>query len=148
MSSVKDINIHHTAGRVTGEYPSLRIVQDGCTGLSGPISQLGLGRAEKWYVLVAGKTYHAGSNKDNSIFGNPSAIVIEVESKCTSADDTRHTYWPEVQWESYVQGVKALQATYGIPTSCVIGHREAAIPTGRKIDSNFSMAKFRAALNK
>ncbi|CAF1403483.1 unnamed protein product, partial [Rotaria magnacalcarata] len=147
MSSVKDIIIHHTADRATGEYPSLRIVQDGRTGLSSPISQLGLGSSAKWYVIAAGKAYHAGNNKGDSIFGNSNVIGIEVESKGTSADDLGQTHWLEVQWKSYVQDVKALQATYGIPTSCVIGHREAAVPASRKIDSNSSMIEFRAVLN-
>lgn len=148
MKSVKSIIVHHTAGPATGEYPSLRVVRDGRADLPGPIAQLGLGRSGKWYVIAAGKAYHAGSTKDDAIFGNPNAIGIEAEGKGTPADATGHKYWPAAQWNSYVRGVKALQAAYGIPTSRVLGHKEAVVPAGRKIDPNFSMTEFRAALNK
>lgn len=47
-----------------------------------------------------------------------------------------------------IKGVKALQKAYGVPTARVLGHTEAAVPKGRKIDPNFSMAEFRTALNK
>ncbi|CAF0960430.1 unnamed protein product [Rotaria sordida] len=148
MGSVKSIVIHHTAGPATGEYPSLRVVRDGRVGLSGPLAQLGLGRSGKWYVIAAGKAYHAGNTKDDSLYGNANAIGIEAEGSGVPADNTGHKHWPEVQWKSYVRGVKALQAAYGVPTSRVVGHREIAKPAGRKVDPNFSMTEFRAALNK
>ncbi|CAF0952332.1 unnamed protein product [Rotaria sp. Silwood1] len=146
MSSVNGIVVHHTAGPATGEYPSLRIVRDGRTDLPGPLSQLGLGRSGTWYVIAAGKSYHAGSTINDAIFGNANAIGIEAEGTGLPADNTGHENWPEVQWQSYVRGVKALQAAYGVPTSHVLGHKEAAVPAGRKIDPNFSMDEFRAAL--
>ncbi|CAF4119993.1 unnamed protein product, partial [Adineta steineri] len=40
------------------------------------------------------------------------------------------------------------QAAYAVPTSRVLGHKEAAVPLGRKPDPNFSMDEFRAALAK
>ncbi|CAF3620036.1 unnamed protein product [Rotaria socialis] len=146
MSSVKGIVVHHTAGPATGEYPSLKIVRDGRSDLPGPLSQLGLGRSGTWYVIAAGKSYHAGSTKDDTLFGNSNAIGIEAEGTGLPADNSSHKNWPEVQWQSYVRGVKALQAAYGVPTSNVLGHKEAAVPAGRKIDPNFSMDEFRAAL--
>ncbi|CAF5118568.1 unnamed protein product, partial [Rotaria sp. Silwood1] len=44
MSSVKGIIVHHTAGPATGDFPSLGVVRDGTSSLSGPLAQLGLGR--------------------------------------------------------------------------------------------------------
>ncbi|CAF0965573.1 unnamed protein product [Rotaria sordida] len=121
-------------------------VRDGRPDLSGPLSQLGLGRSGTWYVIAAGRSYHAGATIDDSIFGNSNSIGIEAEATGTPADNVGHKHWPEVQWESYVRGVKALQAAYGVLTSRVLGHKEAAVPAGRKPDPNFSMNEFRAAL--
>jgi hypothetical protein len=146
MSSVKGILIHHTAGAATGEYPSLNIVRDGRPDLAGPLSQLGLGRSGTWYVIAAGRSYHAGATIDDSIFGNSNAIGIEAEATGNPSTNTGHAYWPEVQYQSYIRGVRALQAAYGIPKSRVLGHKEAAVPLGRKPDPNFSMDEFRAAL--
>ncbi|CAF1145002.1 unnamed protein product [Didymodactylos carnosus] len=148
MSSVKGIICHHTAGAKTGDYPSLAVVRDGRPDLKGPIAQLGLGRTGTWYVIAAGKAWHAGSTKDDSIYGNSNAIGIEAEGVGLPATDTGHKNWPEVQYQSYIKGVKALQKAYGVATARVLGHKEAAVPKGRKIDPNFSMAEFRAALNK
>ncbi|CAF1449990.1 unnamed protein product [Rotaria sordida] len=146
MASVESILLHHTAGPATGEYLSLGVVRDGRPDLPGPLAQLGLGRSGTWYVIAAGRAYHAGSTIDDSVFGNSRSIGIEAEATGIPADDTGHEYWPEVQWESYVRGVKALQEVYGVPTMNVLGHKEAAVPIGRKIDPNFSMTEFRAAL--
>ena len=146
MSSVKGILVHHTAGAATGDYPSLRIVRDGRTDLPGPLSQLGLGRNGTWYVIAAGRCYHAGSTIDDSIYGNSNAIGIEGESTGVPSTNTGHAYWPDVQYRSYVDGVRALQARYGVVKSRVLGHKEAAVPLGRKPDPNFSMEEFRAQL--
>jgi hypothetical protein len=147
MNPVKSILVHHTAGPPTGEYPSLKIVRDGRPDLSGPLSQLGLGRSGTWYVIAAGRSYHAGKTIDDSIFGNYNAIGIEAEGTGVPSSDNGHAYWPEVQYQSYVRGVKALQAAYSVPTVRVLGHKEVAFPAGRKVDPNFSMHEFRAALD-
>jgi hypothetical protein len=146
MSSVKGILAHHTAGPATGNYPSLNVVRDGRPDLEGPLAQLGLARDGSWYVIAAGRCYHAGNTIDDSIFGNANAIGIEAEATGNPSTNTGHAYWPEVQYQSYVRGVKALQAAYGVPTKNVLGHKEAAVPLGRKPDPNFSMNEFRAAL--
>ncbi|CAF4766172.1 unnamed protein product [Rotaria sp. Silwood1] len=146
MSSVKGIIVHHTAGPATGDFPSLGVVRDGTSSLSGPLAQLGLGRTGTWFVIAAGRSYHAGSTLDDSIYGNSNAIGIEAEGTGLPATDSGHAHWPEVQYQSYVKGVKALQKAYGVPTARVLGHKEAAVPKGRKIDPNFSMAEFRSKL--
>ncbi|CAF2121632.1 unnamed protein product [Rotaria magnacalcarata] len=146
MASVKGIIVHHTAGSSTGDYPSLAVVRDGTSSLAGPLSQLGLGRSGTWFVIAAGRCYHAGSTLDDSIYGNSNAIGIEAEGVGLPATDSGHAHWPEVQYQSYVKGVKALQNAYGVPTARVLGHKEAAVPKGRKIDPNFSMAEFRTKL--
>jgi len=146
MNSVKGILIHHTAGPATGDFPSLAVVRDGTSSLAGPLAQLGLGRTGTWFVIAAGRCYHAGNTIDDSFYGNGNAIGIEAEGTGLPATDSGHANWPEVQYQSYVKGVKALQKAYGVPTNRVIGHKEAAVPKGRKIDPNFSMDEFRSKL--
>ena len=146
MVAVKAIIVHHTSGLAHGDFPSLKAVRDGHDDLTGPLSQLGLGRTGIWYVIAAGRANHAGKTIDDSVYGNGNAIGIEAESTGVPVTDIGHAHWPEVQYESYIRGVRALQAAYGIPTSRVRGHKEVAIPAGRKTDPNFSMVEFRTAL--
>jgi hypothetical protein len=146
MSSVKSIICHHTAGPATGNFPSLAVVRDGRSDLRGPLSQLGLGRNGTWYVIAAGLSYHAGVVIDSSLYSNANSVGIEAESTGSPSTNTGHAHWPEVQYQSYVKGVKALQAAYAVPTARVRGHKEVASPLGRKPDPNFSMDEFRAAL--
>jgi hypothetical protein len=146
MTAVKGIVCHHTAGPATGEMPSLNFIRDGSASLKGPLSQLGLGRSGKWYVIAAGLSYHAGVVTDSSLYSNTNAIGIEAEGTGLPATNSGHGYWPEVQYQSYLRGVRALKNAFGVPTARVMGHKEVASPLGRKIDPNFSMAEFRAAL--
>ena len=146
LNSVKSIIVHHTAGPATGDMPSLNFIRDGSSSLSGPLAQLGLGRTGTWYVIAAGLSYHAGVVTDSSLYSNANAIGIEAEGVGLPATNTGHSNWPEVQWQSYVRGVRALKNSFGVPTARVLGHKEVASPLGRKIDPNFSMDEFRKAL--
>ena len=146
MNPIKSILVHHTAGPATGDFPSLQIVRDGRSDLPGPLSQLGLGRTGTWYVIAAGLSYHAGKTIDDSLYANVNSIGIEAEGTGVPATNAGHSYWPEVQWQSYVRGVRALKTAFNVPTARVLGHKEAASPLGRKIDPNFSMDEFRGAL--
>ena len=146
MNSIKSILVHHTAGPATGDFPSLAVVRDGRSDLPGPLSQLGLGRTGTWYVIAAGLSYHAGKTTDDSLYSNANSIGIEAEGTGVPSSNTGHAYWPEIQYQSYVRGVKALRTAFGLSAARVLGHKEAASPIGRKIDPNFSMTEFRAAI--
>lgn len=138
MTAVDAIVCHHTAGPKTGNYPSLGTVRDGRPGLDGPLSQLGLARDGTWLVIAAGVCYHAGVTFE-TWQNNWHAIGIEAEATGTDP-------WPQVQYDSYVRGVRALAAKFGVPVSRVLGHKEVAKPKGRKTDPNFDMDDFRAAV--
>ncbi len=140
MIAVNSIVAHHTAtsGKALGDYPSLRIVRDGRPDLTGPLSQLGLGRNGTVYVIAAGVCWHAGA----TFFArqdNWHAIGIEAEHDGLSP-------WPPAQHDAYVRLVDALATHYGVPLSNVQGHKEVAAPLGRKIDPNFDMTAFRQAI--
>lgn len=138
MEEPQSILVHHTATSASakGDYPSLGIVRDGHSNLAGPLSQLGLGRSGKWYVIAAGVCYHAGPTKD-AAYRNVRSIGIEAEHPGGSAP------WPKAQYDSYVKGVAALQAHFKKVGNRVAGHKEQ---TAGKPDPNFDMAKFRSAV--
>lgn len=83
--------------------------------------------------MTAGVSYHAGRVISNK-YTNSHAIGIEAEATGTSS-------WPAHQVNEYAKLCKALAKEFGLSTSRVVGHKEAA--PRRKIDPNFSMSDFR-----
>lgn len=135
MGAIQGGLVHHTAGPATGVYPSLRTVRDGRADLEGPLAQLGLGRDGTWYAIAAGYCNHAGKVGDQR-YSNAHALGVECEN-------TGSQPWPQVQYASLVAGCRALGAHYSITWR---GHKEAAIPAGRKVDPNLDMNALRAAI--
>jgi len=134
---------HHTAGTKNGNMPSLKTVTDGRPGLSGPLAQLGLGRDGTYYVIAAGKCYHAGKGSwQGQTQGNTRFIGIEAENTGLAND----TPWPAVQLDAYQRGVAAILAHIGKGAEFCAGHKEFALPKGRKTDPDFDMDAFRAAV--
>jgi hypothetical protein len=140
MATVRGVVCHHTAGPRTGNMPSLRVVTNGRPGLSGPLSQLCLGRDGTYFVVAAGRATHAGPGIWKGITtGNSSFIGIEAENSGFEDDD-----WPEVQMDAYRRGVAAILTKIGAGSEMCCGHKEWAKPDGRKPDPLFSMPTFRA----
>lgn len=139
MSGVRSVVCHHTAGPATGEIPSLNVVVNGRPGLPGPLSNLALGRSGTVYVVAAGLAYHAGVVFSPPTQGNAWAIGIEAEATGTAP-------WPPVQYAAYTRLCRALVDHYGLTVDRVLGHKEVASPLGRKVDPNFDMKQFRAAV--
>jgi len=142
MGRVRGVMLHHTAGAKTGNMPSLALLKQGRSDLPGPLAHLGLGRDGTFYVLAAGRCNHAGAGAWQGVTtGNSSFIGIEAEN-CGVADDP----WPEVQMEALRRGVAALLARIGTDATMCCGHKEFALPRGRKTDPLFAMAPFREAV--
>jgi len=145
VGTIKGIICHHTAGSRNGNYPSLKVVTDGRPGLTGPLSQLGLGRDGTYYVIAAGRAHHAGAGSfDGVVTGNLSFIGIEAESVGHPVGHPQHEPWPEVQLDAYHRGVAAILKHLGLPAANCIGHKEWALPKGRKPDPHsLDMDEFR-----
>lgn len=141
MGAVKGVMCHHTAGPPSGNMPSLRVLVNGREGLAGPLSQLGLGRDGTYYVIAAGRANHAGAGEWKGITaGNSSFIGIEAENTGRVEDK-----WPEVQLDAYHRGVAAILSHLGRDESMCCGHKEYALPRGRKVDPHsLNMDAFRA----
>ena len=135
MGSIASIMCHHTAGPASGNTPSLNVVTHGRPGLSGPLAQLFLARDGTVILVAAGRANHAGRVSSNR-YSNSHSIGIEAEATGVSS-------WPAAQMDAYAKLCKALIDEFNLPVSRVIGHAEAAVPRGRKVDPNFNMTDFR-----
>lgn len=152
MGPVKGVICHHTVGRATGNMPSLRGLTVGVTQsngkfLPGPLSQLGLGRDGTFFVIAAGRCNHAGGGMwprtNGVVTGNSNFIGIEAENTGLPSDP-----WPEVQLDAYARGVAALLKHVGASAAMCCGHREYALPKGRKSDPHtIDMDDFRARVS-
>lgn len=139
MSRVLGMMIHHTAGPHTGNMPSLKTLVNGRADLAGPLSQLGLGRDGTWYVIAAGRANHAGDGIWNGVrSGNSNFIGVECENSGAVTDE-----WPEVQMLALRQGSAALMKHANRPAEWCCGHREYALPRGRKPDPVWDVQAFR-----
>lgn len=134
----KGIIAHHTAGPKTGNAPSLGTVLHGRADLPGPLAQLFLARDGTFTIVAAGRCNHAGIGEWQGISGNTHFIGIEAENSGQSDDP-----WPDVQMEAYAKGCAAILKHLGAPVIMCAGHKEYALPKGRKCDPSFSMDDFR-----
>lgn len=140
MGDVRGVICHYTAGGRAGNMGSLAIVRDGRPDLPGPLAQLGLGRDGTYYVIAAGRCHHAGKGIwQGLVNGNANFIGIEAENTGLANDFP----WPGVQIDAYQRGVAAILKHVGRPADFCCGHREYALPRGRKSDPNLDMADFR-----
>jgi peptidoglycan hydrolase-like protein with peptidoglycan-binding domain len=134
---------HHTAGPRNGNMPSLDTLLKGRSDLPGPLAQLGLGRDGTYFVIAAGKCNHAGNGIWLGVTsGNSSFIGIEAENTGLSNDSP----WPDVQMDAYRRGVAAILKHLGQGADFCAGHKEFALPPGRKTDPNFDMNVFRSVV--
>lgn len=148
MGKVVGVICHHTATSSSLNFPTHRTLiegrkaEPGVKPLRGPLAQLGLGRDGTFYLIAAGMCNHAGPGKFQGFTeGNTQFIGIEAENRGTPNDP-----WPEVQMDAYRRGVAAILKHLGRGAEFCIGHKEWALPKGRKPDPSFDMAKFRAAV--
>ena len=120
---------HHTASnRRSGNMPSLGILRDGRSDLPGPLCQVGLARDATVYVVAAGKANHAGPGRWGSITRSEQTVGIEAEN------DGLGEPWPADQLLAYDVLSAALLDYLGQPATMFCGHREWALPAGRKPD--------------
>ena len=138
--------LHHTCGPLHGDLPDLNVLVDGRPDLGGPLCNVGLGRSGQYWMIAAGKGWHAGAGNWQGITdGNAHLIGIEAENIGTSnPDGTPCEPWPEAQMDAYRRGVVAILKHVGAKPIMCAGHKEFALPHGRKDDPNFDMNKFRA----
>ncbi len=143
VGMIEGVICHHTAGPKTGIMPSLGVVTNGRLDLPGPLAQLCLGRDGTFFVVAAGRANHAGvGNWQGVTTGNTSFIGIEAENTGQSTGSNSDP-WPAVQLNSYRRGVAAILKKIGADAIMCCGHKEYALPVGRKSDPTFDMDDLR-----
>lgn len=144
VREIQGVICHHTSTNVLGSnMPTLHTLIHGRSDLRGPLSQLGLGRDGTYYVIAAGRSNHAGEGIWMGLTnGNAHFLGIEAENTGRSNDFP----WPEVQLDAYHRGVAAILNHIGRSAEFCAGHREYALPRGRKPDPIFEMDKFRSVV--
>src|SRR5262249_16329185 len=121
----------------------LNTLVKGRPDLPGPLAQLGLGRDGTYFVIAAGRANHAGKgNWKGVVNGNTNLIGIEAENTGLPNDSP----WPDVQMDAYRRGVAAILKHVGQTFDFCAGHKEYALPAGRKSDPNFDMGPFRSTV--
>jgi hypothetical protein len=156
VGKIAGVICHHTCGPRDGDIRDLNVLINGRPDLEGPLCQLGLGRLGDYYVVAAGKAWHAGRGawpspvRDKGVYasgtildGNSHFIGIEAENVGDHTDP-----WPDVQIDAYDRGVAAILKHIGAPATMCIGHKEWALPKGRKDDPSFDMNAMRARVAK
>jgi N-acetyl-anhydromuramyl-L-alanine amidase AmpD len=140
---------HHTAGPRAdnpraGPTPSLNIILNGRGGshpVSGPLSHLYVSRAPMIYVVAAGRTNHAGAGNWQGITDGGSRFIgAEFENAGDGTDP-----WSKQIIEVGIGAASAICHHIGRdPGTWIIGHKEYALPHGRKIDPTLPMDEIRA----
>ncbi|HKQ05832.1 MAG TPA: N-acetylmuramoyl-L-alanine amidase [Blastocatellia bacterium] len=142
VGTIFGVICHHTAGPKSGNMPSLNTLINGRSDLHGPLAQLGLGRDGTFYVIAAGRCNHAGRGIWRGLpNGNSNFIGIEAENTGLPDDP-----WPAVQLDAYQRGVAAILKHIGRGSEFCAGHKEYALPAGRKNDPSFDMGPFRSSV--
>lgn len=149
VGPIKGVICHHTAGPKAENMPSLGTVingrpdRPGRPGLPGPLSQLCLGRDGTFFVVAAGRCNHAGGgNWQGLTNGNQNFIGIEAENTGHVSGPNADP-WPAIQLDAYRRGVAAILKKIRANAIMCCGHKEYALPDGRKPDPTFDMSEFR-----
>src|SRR5262245_29344283 len=124
---------HHTAAAIDVD----RILRDGRADLPGPLCNWALHRDGSWWLVASGRANHAGAGwlPSSESFGVEATGPVPVTASGVSA-------FPN--YDQYVLGVACICEVEGWTPGVVYGHKETALPAGRKIDPAFDMDRFRA----
>lgn len=120
---------HHTGTRATapGELPTLRVLVEGRSDLPGPLCQVALSRTGVAHVIASGKANHAGRGAWEGVTSSNLTVGIEVEHPGSGP-------WLPAQLGAFDRVAAALLSGLGQRASNYCGHREWALPEGRKVD--------------
>lgn len=137
LGDIKGVLVHHTG---PGSSEGLkRLIKDGRSDLPGPLSQMFLDEDGTFYIIAAGRCNHAGKGKWQGVTaGNSQMLGIE----CKNAGDGKDI-WEATQTEALAHGVAGILAHIHADPVMAAGHKEYALPKGRKIDPTFDMFQFR-----
>lgn len=134
------IVVHHTAtsDRAPGDLPTRRLLIEGRSDLPGPLCQIALSRAGVVHLVSSGKANHAGKGVWKGQSSSGYTVGVEAEN------DGSGRPWPVKQLDAYERLCAALCRYLNVGADRVCGHREWALPRGRKTDpAGIDMDAFR-----
>lgn len=149
MKKVLGVLCHDTAGRSPpddhSDFATVVAGRGGSDPIAGPLANWFLARSGVWWPVAAGKAYHAGYGELDGELGifNAELIGVEAENVGVVGKDP----WPDAQVDSYARGCAAFAKLYDFDAAHVLGHREYALPPGRKQDPDFDMVDFRSKVS-
>lgn len=120
--------LHHTASAPGRNAPSLATVIHGRPDLPGPLCQVLLARDATCIVVASGLANHAGRGNWRGLTSNRQLLGIEAEN------DGRGEHWPARQLDAFQKATAAMLHHLGRGSEWAAGHKEYALPKGRKID--------------
>lgn len=134
---------HHTAGPTDGgDMPSLGIIVNGRVDVPGPLSNYGVGRSGTIYVVASGKSNNAGEGQWTvggvTYDSNYDTVGIEPENNGSQP-------WPAAQIDSIQRLEAQILYRLGHPAAYLCGHKEWALPPGRKVDPHTIVMSARRA---
>jgi hypothetical protein len=122
---------HHTGTpwSAPGDYPTLRVVRDGRAGLANALSQFGLGKSGRVYLITEKVAWHAGAGEYKGLKdGNGYLVGIEAES------DGGAGHWTPEQVVAYPKLVASILVEINHNDEYTTRHGSWALPRGRKTD--------------
>jgi hypothetical protein len=126
---------HHTAAT----HDITQMLIDGRSDLPGPLCNWELQEYGRWGLIASGRANHAGE-----------ATVSSSESygvEATGPQNYPDTYGPAAfpdNYDSYAIGNACILAAMGAAVDVLKGHKEIAVPAGRKIDPYTDMGQMRS----
>lgn len=148
VGRIKGVLCHHNADADSTEahdhQHDIDLIANGRPDLGGPLSQLFLANDGVFTIVAAGVGWHAGKGNWQGVTdGNHSLIGIEADNA-----GLRDLPWPVVEMDAYARGCAAILEHIGAPVLMVAGHKEYALPHGRKSDPDFDMNAFRDRISR
>jgi hypothetical protein len=128
--------IHHTAA----EHDIDGMLIEGRPDLSGPLCNFAFHRDATLVLIASGRANHAGvaSVSSDESYGIEATGPVPVSASGPGA-------FP--QYAGYAKLAAAVRIHHGSwTTGRVVGHKEIALPAGRKVDPMFAMGAFRTAV--
>jgi hypothetical protein len=129
---------HHTVtDRKIPDLTVANLLRLGRSDLPGPLSQLGLDRSGRFWIVADGRCNHNGYGT----YGNQS-LGIEAFHEGTPEHP-----WPGIQLDAWIRGTAALLRYLGLPVERVLGHKETdparkSDPAGLPMDRMRQMVAF------
>jgi hypothetical protein len=138
MRGVWGALVHHTgtSWAAAGDYPTLRVVRDGRTGLLNSLSMFGLGKSGTAYLISEKVSWHAGAGEYNGLTdGNGFLAGIEAESDGKNWTDAQRDAYPRLVASILIE-IGQGDPRPGVGDKYTTRHASWALPRGRKTDAS------------